>query len=342
MPLFITHQGFLYPIGTAFTIGRVPCLAVSAAHNIRETWRHEKRLSHLLTTDTLPPSVELKEAGVSLLYNRIEEDGSRGRLSIWPLETIEGAPPTDIVIGYPQFQTQFPTLVNRLSFDVPAIGSTVWSIGYTAMQPDRISLSDLRSGAFDLVRDYSHKLIVVEGTVRRFFTQRFAAGYVEGPCFAFDAEIDHGQSGGPVMTTDGVIVGVNTAAASRFFDTPMSLASPLYPMLFQNLRFGAKMGPVTMNASRRMFDLVGEGRIPTDGSETEIALTHDPETGRFGVSPRFPVAMVEFVHDDFRAFQEGKRATSQTKPVFRLRRIEESDASGDSAHSSDSKPSSEQ
>jgi hypothetical protein len=110
----------------------------------------------------------------------MNEDRASGRFTFWPMETVEGAPPTDLVIGYPQFQPDFPTLVNRVSFDVPPIGATVWSIGYTDMEPKRISLEDLKTGKFNLLRDYRHKLKVVEGTVQRIFTQRFSAGFVEG------------------------------------------------------------------------------------------------------------------------------------------------------------------
>ena len=320
LPLFVTHDDHLYPIGTAFTIGRGVRFALSAMHNVRETWRHEHRLSHLLTADGLPAAVQLKEAGLSLLYPRLKEDGSPERLTIWPFETMEGAPPSDLIIGYPKFQTGLPTLVNRLSFDLPPIGATVWSIGYTDMSPERISVDDVMTGKFSFAHDYKHKFVVVEGTIRRVFTQRFASGFVEGACFAFDSEIEHGQSGGPVMTTEGTIFGVNSASATRFFDAPMSIASLLYPILFHNLRFGAQMGPVRLNTTRPLFDLVGEGQIATDGSETEVAISRDEMIGAFSVSPRIPTECSQFVHDDFRSYQEGRKATVQTKPLYRLRR----------------------
>lgn len=327
LPLFITHDGHLFPIGTAFTIGRGVCFAVSAAHNIREAWKHEERLNHLLFTDKLPASADLKEAGISLLYQRPTSTGIS--FGIWPLETVEGAPPSDLVIGYPQFQSDFPTLVNRMSFDIPEIGRTVWSIGYTDMTPAKIPVADLISGKFDLMRDYSHKLTVIEGQVERIFTQKFASGFVEGACFAFDGEIAHGQSGGPVMTTDGVVIGVNSASATGFFDRPMSIASLLYPMLFHQLRFGVTTGPIRMNASRPMIDLIFEGRIPTDGSEERVAVCQDDVTGVFSVSPKSPIATAEFVHDDFSSFQQGRTATPQSKIVYRLRKVDPQRAQGE-------------
>ena len=190
LPLFITHDDHLYPIGTPFTIGRAIRFAVSAMHNVREAWRYETRHSHLLVSNELPPKLELNQAGISLLYHRVNADGSTGRMAIWPLETMEGAPPSDLIIGYPKFGEGFPTLVNKISFYLPPIGATVWSIGYTDMSPARISLDDFRTGRFNLMHDFQFKFVVVEGIVQRIFTQRFASGYVEGACFTFDAEIE--------------------------------------------------------------------------------------------------------------------------------------------------------
>jgi hypothetical protein len=79
-----------------------------------------------------------------------------------------------------------------------------------------------------------------------------------------------------------------------------------------------------------MIDLVFEGKIPTDGSEERIVVCHDPETGSFSVSPKTPVEMAEYVHDDFPSFQQGKTATKQAKPVYRLRRVEPPDVREDS------------
>ena len=48
-PLFITFEERLFPVATAFTIGRGVTFVVSAAHNIGEAWKYEGRLSHRLT-----------------------------------------------------------------------------------------------------------------------------------------------------------------------------------------------------------------------------------------------------------------------------------------------------
>jgi hypothetical protein len=321
LPLFITYQDHLFPVGTAFTIGRGISFMVSAAHNIYEALKREERLWHRLNQNDLPPSVNLTQAGIAILH-QTPRDNTAISFNILPVETVEGAPPSDLVIGYPKFKEGVAMLVNKLSFELPRIGERVWSIGYADMKPnDGIPISDLRAGRFDIMRDYSHRLIVVEGYVERIFTQRFATGFVGGPCFSFDAEIAHGQSGGPVMYPDGTICGVNSAVTAAF-GQPRAIASLLFPMLFKQLRFGLTFGPMRLNAAYPMIDLVFENRIATDGSEERIAICHDEPTNTFTVSPKIPIEDTGFVHDDFASFEQGRTATSQTKVTYRFRRTE--------------------
>lgn len=319
-PLFISFEDHLFPVGSAFTIGRGVTFLVTAAHNIQEAWHYEERLSHLLTTRPTPEQVTLKQAGFSVLHYTMDDNGRMSFL-IWPMENVQGAPPTDVVIGYPQFQTEVPSLVNRLSFDLPAIGEKVWCVGYCEFKyPEGgIPLAQVRAGTFDWENDYGHKLVVVEGFVQRIFTQRFANGFVEGPCFTIDAEIPHALSGGPVLSSDGVIRGINSAGATNFFNQPTSIVSLFYPLLFMQLKFGAQIGPVRMDALRPLIDLVGQDVIPTDGSELRASIGHDAATGRLYVNPRTEKAMGAYVHDDFAGFQAGKTATEESRPTYRLR-----------------------
>jgi hypothetical protein len=323
LPLFISFEEHLFPVGTAFTIGRNIAFIVSAAHNIREAWKYEPRLSHLLTARELPESIDLRRAGFSVVHHRPNAHGGID-MTIWPLENVQGAPPTDIVIGHPQFQSSFGTLVNRLSFDLPPIGERVWSVGYSCFQfpLEGIPLAAVRNGEFNWEKDYAHKLLVVEGFVERIFTQRFAAGFVEGACFTFDAEIAHAQSGGPVFSPEGTIRGVNSAGATHFFNRPASIASLLYPLLFTELRFGAQIGPLRFDATHRLIDLVIRGTIPTDGSEARVGYGQDDQTGSLYVNPRAEKAMNDFVHDDFSGYQSGKMATVETRPGYRLKTAE--------------------
>jgi hypothetical protein len=320
-PLCITFNNHLHPVGTAFSIGRGVTFIASAAHNIRETWSYEARLTHLLTARDLPKAVELKEAGICVLYHRPNNAGGM-EITLWPLENVQGAPPTDVVFGFPQFQGDFPTLVNRLSFDLPTVGEKIWSVGYAdfCCSKGGIPLAAVRDGSFNWERDYAHKLLVVEGFVERIFTQRFAKGFVEGPCFTFDAEIAHAQSGGPILSPDGTLRGINSAGASHFFDRPTSIGSLFFPLLFIDLKFGAQIGPIRLNATRPLADMIGQGIIPTDGSEERVGVGQDQATGSLFVNPRSLKTMAPFVHDDFAGFQAGKTATRDTRETYRLKR----------------------
>jgi hypothetical protein len=326
LPLFVTFEDHLFPVGTAFTVGRGVTFVVSAAHNIREAWKYERRLHHLLTATNLPRSISLKQAGISVLHQR---PNGRGGVSftIWPLETVEAAPPTDLVIGYPEFQAEFTAPANRLSFDLPPIGERVWSIGYCDFHypKDGISLTAVREGDFDWNAEYGHKLRVVEGVVERIFVQKFAAGFVEGPCFAFSAAIAHAQSGGPVLSSDGAVIGVNAAGAESFFDRPMSIGSLLYPMLLSQLRFGVQMGPMRLNASHPLISLIAHGTILTDGSEKRVGLSPNDD-GKLGVNPRVEIAMISNVHDDFAGFLDGKGPTVDKRPQAHFREITQEDS----------------
>jgi hypothetical protein len=321
LPLFITFEGRLFPVGTVFTIGRGITFVISAFHNIREAWKHEERLAHLLFTPELPKSIDLRSAGISVLHHRPNDRGGMD-ITILPLENVAGAPPTDVVFGFPEFQANLPTLVNRLSFDLPPIGEKVWSIGYAEFKfpPDGIPVAEIRNGNFDWHRDYSHKLMVVEAFIERIFTRRFIPSYLNGACFTFDAEISHAQSGGPVLSSQGLVRGVNSAGATHFFGRPISVASLLYPFLFIELRFGVTFGPVRMNRIAELIELIGEGRIPTDGSEERVGICKVNGTETFSVHPRAEKTMSGYIHDDFFGYEQGMKASHQERTVFRFRR----------------------
>ena len=123
------------------------------------------------------------------------------------------------------------------------------------------------------------------------------------------------------MFTDGVVCGVNSAVTDAF-GSPRSIASMLYPMLFHQIRFGVDIGPVRLNTTQRLIDLIFQGTIPTDGSEERVAARFDEIAGTLSVSPRVTFADANFVHDDFPSFQAGKKSTLQTAPVYRFRRTD--------------------
>ena len=310
MPLLIGVHGRLFPIGTAFTTGIKLQFIVTATHNIDQLVKNDPRFERSIGRERLEGSHDLSE-GYTLYALHHRAEGDNVQATLWPLRNITGASPTDVVFAYPQFSTGIQTLVSPLSFDIPAIGDTLLSVGYSefSFPADGIDIGSVESDAFDWHAEYHHRLFVTEGTVQRIFTQQFASGYVAGPCFAFSQEIRHGMSGGPVYNSSGNVCGVNSAGASTFFCEPMSLGSLLYPMLTQSLNFGAELGPLTLNAKHPMLDMIVHETLKTDGSEQHVAFTQDEQTGNKVAHPRFPNADHEFVHDDFAAFKEGKGAS---------------------------------
>jgi hypothetical protein len=327
MPLFIGVHGRLFPVGTAFTTGKKATFLITATHNIDQLLKKDPRFVNAIGQGRLEGSHDLSD-GYTLYALHHYMDGSNVHLTLWPLEKIDGASPTDVVFAHPQFSTDIQALVTPLSFDLPAVGEVVLSVGYSEF-PDAeqgIDLEAVKSGSFDWLGAYSHKLFVTEGRVKRIFTQNFASGYVAGPCFAFSPEIRHGMSGGPIYNSKGNVCGVNSAGASTFFGEPMSLGSVFYPMLTRPLRFGAKLGPVTINASHTMLDLIAHGTLKTDGSEQHVAFTSDGQDGNIVAHPRSRLANSGFVHDDFAAFQEGKGASKLAGEFMRMKmRESESD-----------------
>jgi len=320
-PLFLSLDSRLIPIGTAFAVGRGIAFVISAEHNIRETLNHEQRLRHLRTVDELPEVVTFKDVGLSVLYQRWSNEAKTEiQFALWPLETFAGAPPSDVVFGSPQFQTVVPTLDLPLCFEAPPQGERVWSIGYTDFKfPEGgIELEAVDAGTFDWRNDYGHRFVVVEGRVDRIFANRFASKFVDGPCFTFDADIFHGQSGGPVLDTTGRVRGVNSAGASQFFARPMSIASFLYPVLFQNLQTGAQLGPTRVQITQPIFKWIVGGYITTDGSEARLCLSREGDSFTVGFSA--PKSFAAFVHDDFAGYQRGASASEVLGVNYRLRR----------------------
>ncbi len=321
MPLLIGVHGRLFPVGTAFATGKKVQFMVTATHNIDQLVKNDPRFARLIGSGRIKGSHDLSDGfALYVLHHRVE--GEKVRLTLWPIRKIDGASPTDVVFANPQFAADIQTLVSPLSFDTPAIGETLLSVGYSEFSyPEHgIDIASVKSGTFDWHTAYRHRLFVAEGTVRRIFTQQFASGYVAGPCFAFSPEIRHGMSGGPVYNAAGNVCGVNSAGASMYFSEPMSLGSLLYPMLTRPLRFGAELGPLKLNATHSMLDLIANGALVTDGSELHVAFTQDEQTGNVIAHPRSLIADSKFVHDDFAAYQNSKDASKLNGEYMRMQK----------------------
>ena len=104
LPLFATFEDYLFPVGTAFTIGRGVPFVVSAAHNIRETLKKEERLSHLLNARELPESCSISgmlefPSSITAQIRAAASISLSGHWRRWLR-----APPADVV--FPQFQSK--------------------------------------------------------------------------------------------------------------------------------------------------------------------------------------------------------------------------------------------
>ena len=327
VPLFIQAEGRCYPVGTAFWIGPKVHFIVTAMHNIHDALRFEPRFERMLAAGELPSSVNLRRTGLSVLHQD-EVTSASARFSLISVPTINGAPPGDVAFGHPEFGNGRAVLSLPLSFDPPRIGEMVWSVGYTDFEPrDGIPIDAAMDGSFDWARDYRHRFVVTEGRVERIFTQRFDRGYNQGPCFSFDNAIFHGQSGGPVISERGLIVGINSCDASIRFGRPTSLSSMLYPLLLTGIQFGVSIGSgdfnVSMKAARTLIDLVTSQAISSDGSEAHVAIHRSEDGEGLAVGPKIQAKDRDFVHDDFQALQDRRPAVAFKGEFYQLKQAEE-------------------
>ncbi|WBY08949.1 hypothetical protein PIB19_06000 [Sphingomonas sp. 7/4-4] len=207
MPLFIGVHGRLFPIGTAFTTGKLHFM-VTATHNIEQIMARDPRFAHKINRGRPEGAHDLSDGhALYVLHHRLENDVMH--LTLWPLRKIDGASPTDVVFASPQYGGEIQTLISPLSFDIPSIGEKVLSLGYSEFTypEEGIDLAEVKAGTFDWHGAYAHHLFATEGTVQRVFTKQFSSGFVAGPCFAFDVTIRHGMSGGRSITGRAMYAG---------------------------------------------------------------------------------------------------------------------------------------
>jgi hypothetical protein len=323
-PLFYCVEGHLFPIGTAFNIAHAFSIALTAHHNILEGVKHH-RFPHLPIREGVK-QYSLDDVSYYLFHQWVDTTTASLRYSFVPLEGYKGAPPTDVGIYRPKFAVGVPSISVPLSFAVLPNGERIRSVGYTnfCYPENGIPVEGIRDGTFDLHKDYSHQIQVVEGHVRQTFAREFASSYIAGPCFSVSNEIPHGLSGGPAIDAQGVVRGICSASATSFFDEPTSIISLLYPLLFQEFTVGADIGPMRMNSTQTFIELVARGEIRTDGSEGLVHFRE--EDGSFIIGPIVPTEIAPFVHESFRHLNENIPSPRETEPVKvvrkRLRRVD--------------------
>lgn len=316
-PLFVSADRQLLPIATAFCVSTLGIVA-TAHHNILEALRHHRYGDALRTSRVLPKNYDLDDIGFTLLHHFMTGDDVY-TANFWPLERVQGAPPTDLVYAFPQFQTKFRYSYFRISFAVPRVGSRVICLGYSELFAPHgpIKVDEVLSGKSSWHDIYCHKFRAVEATVTHIFTQGFTPPYGTGPCFIVDANLEHGMSGGPVLNEDGTVCGVISAGAETFFDRPAGIVALLYPTLLSKVTFGASLGSVRMNATQTILELISTGAVVSDSSETLVTLC--PEGDQISIGPMIPREDASFVYDDFRAFQENRIASRESREVYRVR-----------------------
>lgn len=307
MPLFILVGGRMKPVGTAFAVGGGIGFIMSATHNMVEAISADGTYDTEIASGVLPEKLSLRHVNLAVLHHHVTDDG-RLRGNFLMLKSVEGAPPTDVVVGHTMLPPGIPSLSLPVSFAVPSSGDTVWSVGYCDFEyPEGgIPIEDVRDGNFDWGTGYKHRFVVVEGKVEAAFSPRLCS-YLNGPCFVFDENIPHGLSGGPVITEDGRIIGVNSAGAEMFFNRPMTAATMLYPLALTRVRFGASLGPLTFNSIERFIDLVMRGAIKSDGTESRIVFTVEDD-GATSITVGVPIGTVT-VYEDLNGYASGTPAT---------------------------------
>jgi hypothetical protein len=321
MPLFYSTDEHIFPIGTAFMVGGKVGFVFTAQHNILEAIKKDYNLETMAIEETLPNEVSMANVGLYVLHSNATEGGNIS-LTLVPLENVTGGPPTDIAIASPKFVKDLPRLDLLIGFNLPLEDETVLSVGYCEFDcPESgIPIKKIEDGTFDWISEYSHRLQVVEAKVKDIFTQRFSNRFVGGPCFTIDQTISHGQSGGPVFSEDGNIIGINSAGADMFYNSPSSIVSQIYPLVLSNIKFGLQMGVVRMNAKHQILDMIAFGAIKTDGSETHLSFYTDSKSGKQAISQRGLVSASN-IYDNFDGYQNGIKGTPLKEQSYSIKYI---------------------
>ena len=333
MPLFMTVDDYYHPIGTAFFVGSPYPFLLTAVHCVDVAVKEDPRLERLLVSGPLQGNYDLKRAALSIL--QIRSDGHKGQFTFWPIETFTGSPPGDVLFGVGAAINGQPFGRCRISFTPPFPGETLLSVGYEfdgKIRESGIPRNAVIDGSFDW-NEFNPRLVVSRGEVAAIFSQRFAHGFVAGPCFAFSADVRHGMSGGPIFNSKGDVCGINSASAAHWFAETMSLGSLLYMLILSEITFGFYLGSNRtgrINRKSRILELIADGQIWSDGSEEEIGFSegYEDEDGNRKpmVHGKFDSEHRNSLFEDFQAFQEKRPPEPFHGPITRIRYDQDPDS----------------
>lgn len=164
----------------------------------------------------------------------------------------------------------------------PRPGETVYCIGHHNYKTTNyMPYEDIED--FDgsrIMRQLDHDFRVSIGVVTDVYVEKYVTGYAEGPCFRIDCALEHGQSGGPVINSEGYVCGINMCATLDD-DENSCLAAAIAPALG-----GLSTIPESMSVRERLprkvslARMIKSGLIATDDSLRNIAMlkSHGLET----------------------------------------------------------------
>jgi len=305
MPLFIEVHGNLEPIGTAFMLGGH--LVATAAHCINEGLKRaypdwENRF-------TPGESFDIENIKFWVLHHFPLEEHDQVRVSLWPLEHIQCAPPTDVVIASLRWDEETPMLSSRLTFEPPSTGTDIFAIGCCDFNFPKggIPIEIAKKNEFNWARDFSYRLLAAVGPAKANFTQKFAKGFGDGPACLAECPTVHGMSGGPVITSSGDTFGVISSSANFIGG---SVFAHLYPLLAISVSVTARPASnIAMKMSAPFIQLVEQGLIKSDGSHGRHRLV-GAENG-IRVDPRVHKTHTTSFFEDIHAFL----ASEPAKPM---------------------------
>ena len=177
-----------------------------------------------------------------------------------------------------------------------------------------------RMNSNEIANAFPHDFLVSEGEITDVYTQNYTDGYGEGPCFKVSCKLEHGQSGGPVINSDGYVCGINMGPALDSDDS--SLASCLWPCLGGKFRIPSKMYKKhEISEFISLNDLINNNFIETDDSIRNRVEEMDSE----GNLKIYPVeAAIHFYEDDSVSLPENiHKTTYNFESVYRNRRESE-------------------